>query len=223
MDNRGEVWKTVIVLVPILSAALVAVSRIMDARHHPFDVLTGAALGSVTAWISYRQYFPSVANPKAKGRAYKPRTWGTDAIDMQSGTLATEDTDYTRAMEEGRNASSESLDSVGGTRKRSQNPMAMMHSRTFTSSPLQGESGSQEFELLPQQRVATFPMDPPTHAQPVREHDGASRSADDSEWRRSVDMGESHGRNMMDSPEGRPLGLNRLSLPPGEVPVPVRV
>ncbi|KAL8883528.1 MAG: hypothetical protein Q9215_008177 [Flavoplaca cf. flavocitrina] len=76
LDNKGEVWKTFIVMIPTLGAALVAVSRIMDARHHPFDVISGGMLGMLVAWGAYRQYFPPVAEPWRKGRAYPIRTWG---------------------------------------------------------------------------------------------------------------------------------------------------
>ena len=58
------------ILIPSLGAALVAGSRIMDARHHPFDVLSGSLLGILVAWASYRQYFPPLNDFKAKGRAY---------------------------------------------------------------------------------------------------------------------------------------------------------
>lgn len=78
MDNRGETWKTLIIMVPILAATLVAVTRIMDARHHPFDVITGGFLGIVCAWVSYHQYFPPLSEPWRKGRAYPIRTWGTE-------------------------------------------------------------------------------------------------------------------------------------------------
>lgn len=76
LDSKGEVWKTFIVLVPSLGAALVAGSRIMDARHHPFDVLSGSAMGILVAWGSYRQYFPPVSETWRKGRAYPIRIWG---------------------------------------------------------------------------------------------------------------------------------------------------
>ncbi|KAF8533348.1 phosphatidic acid phosphatase type 2/haloperoxidase, partial [Trichophaea hybrida] len=78
MDNRGEVWKAFLVLIPLLAASLIAVSRIMDARHHPFDVVTGSMLGIITAWVAYRQYFPSISNFAAKGQAYPRRSWGTE-------------------------------------------------------------------------------------------------------------------------------------------------
>lgn len=78
LDNRGEVWKTFIVLIPTLGAALIAVSRIMDARHHPFDVISGSLLGIVVAWAAYRQYFPPPSESWRKGRAYPIRTWATE-------------------------------------------------------------------------------------------------------------------------------------------------
>lgn len=78
MDNRGEAWKALLVTVPLLAASLVAVSRIMDARHHPFDVITGSMLGVVCGFVAYRQYFPPLSEPWRKGRAYPIRTWGSD-------------------------------------------------------------------------------------------------------------------------------------------------
>ncbi|KAG9768851.1 PAP2-domain-containing protein, partial [Aureobasidium melanogenum] len=63
LDHRGEVWRTVIVLIPTLAASCIAMSRIMDARHHPFDVLFGSALGVLCAWGAYRQYFPPRSLP----------------------------------------------------------------------------------------------------------------------------------------------------------------
>ncbi|KAI1621417.1 PAP2 domain protein [Exophiala viscosa] len=77
LDQKGEVWRTCIVLVPTLAASCIAMSRIMDARHHPFDVLFGSALGILCAWGSYRQYFPPVSHVWEKGRAYPMRIWGT--------------------------------------------------------------------------------------------------------------------------------------------------
>ncbi|KAF2791112.1 acid phosphatase/Vanadium-dependent haloperoxidase [Melanomma pulvis-pyrius CBS 109.77] len=80
LDSKGEVWKAFIVMVPTLAAALVAGSRIMDARHHPFDVLSGSALGILVAWGSYRQYFPPVTETWHKGRAYPIRAWGREPV-----------------------------------------------------------------------------------------------------------------------------------------------
>lgn len=80
LDAKGEVWKSFIVLIPTLAASLVAGSRIMDARHHPFDVLSGSALGILVAWGSYRQYFPPVTETWKKGRAHPIRTWGREPV-----------------------------------------------------------------------------------------------------------------------------------------------
>jgi diacylglycerol diphosphate phosphatase/phosphatidate phosphatase len=62
VDQCGEVWRTLIVLIPTLAASCIAISRVMDARHHPFDVLFGGAMGILVAWGLYRQYFPLVSN-----------------------------------------------------------------------------------------------------------------------------------------------------------------
>ena len=52
----------------------------MDARHHPFDVLSGSLLGILVAWGSYRQYFPPVSETWRKGRAYPIRSWGREPV-----------------------------------------------------------------------------------------------------------------------------------------------
>lgn len=78
LDSRGEVWKVFVVLVPTAGAALVAISRIEDARHHPFDVIFGSLLGAVCAFVAYRQYFPSLTESWKKGRAYPMRSWGME-------------------------------------------------------------------------------------------------------------------------------------------------
>lgn len=70
-------WKAFIVMIPTLAAALIAISRIMDARHHPFDVISGSALGMTVAWLAYRQYFPPISEPWKKGRAYPIRSWAS--------------------------------------------------------------------------------------------------------------------------------------------------
>jgi hypothetical protein len=76
LDTKGEVWRVLIVTIPTIGAGLIAVSRIMDARHHPFDVISGSLLGILVAWGSYRQYFPRLSEWRAKGRAYPIRSWG---------------------------------------------------------------------------------------------------------------------------------------------------
>lgn len=67
-----------LVMIPSLGAALIAISRIMDARHHPFDVIFGSLLGIAVAYGSYRQYFPPIGEPWRKGRAYPIRSWASE-------------------------------------------------------------------------------------------------------------------------------------------------
>lgn len=214
MDNRGEVWKTVLVLVPYLAASLVAVSRIMDARHHPFDVLSGAALGLGTAWISYRQYFPAISNPRAKGRAYSRRTWGVDAHDMGSVEPSSA-VEYTSAynlrnLEEGRTGSSESLESEGKSRKRMPGQSQQGGPRPFTDVGHVPHGHQSEIELItPQQRQGSFAEPPPPHRQTWTTDNSTHH-----DYKGSVDMGErARSADAMESPEsvGRPLRIGTLS------------
>ncbi|KAF8522303.1 PAP2-domain-containing protein [Hysterangium stoloniferum] len=71
-DKRGYTLKAWISLVPLIGAALVAISRTMDYRHHWQDVLIGGLIGLAMAWFSYRQYYPPLADPLSH-RPYSPR------------------------------------------------------------------------------------------------------------------------------------------------------
>ncbi|KII88595.1 hypothetical protein PLICRDRAFT_124819 [Plicaturopsis crispa FD-325 SS-3] len=71
-DRRGHAGKAWIALTPFAGASLVAISRTMDYRHHWHDVLVGSILGTVLAYFSYRQYYPSLASPMSH-RPYSPR------------------------------------------------------------------------------------------------------------------------------------------------------
>lgn len=72
-DTRGYTHKAWLCVFPLYGAALVAVSRTMDYRHHWHDVLAGSFLGIVTACFAYRQYFRSLAS-KTSHLPYAPRT-----------------------------------------------------------------------------------------------------------------------------------------------------
>ena len=65
---------------PTLGASLIAISRIEDARHHPFDALFGSLLGAVVAWYAYRQYFPPLSETWRKGRAYPIHSWAGEPV-----------------------------------------------------------------------------------------------------------------------------------------------
>ncbi|KAG9296013.1 hypothetical protein G9A89_011865 [Geosiphon pyriformis] len=57
-DAAGHTYKSFIVVAPYIGAALVAISRTNDYRHHWQDVTVGGLLGMVFATFSYLQYFP---------------------------------------------------------------------------------------------------------------------------------------------------------------------
>jgi len=60
----GVVWRLLVLLAPIGLWAFVAVSRVMDHRHHPTDVCAGGALGALFAALAYAQHRPALAaNP----------------------------------------------------------------------------------------------------------------------------------------------------------------
>lgn len=83
LDQRGQVYKTVIVGAPLIAAAVVAISRLMDYRHHPFDVMFGSSLGMLIAWMAYRQFFPSISNWRSRGRPYSLLTFGEPREDRE--------------------------------------------------------------------------------------------------------------------------------------------
>lgn len=47
--------------VPLLGAAMIAISRCEDYRHDVYDVTTGSLLGILMALFSYRKYYPGLA------------------------------------------------------------------------------------------------------------------------------------------------------------------
>ncbi|KAK7014982.1 lipid transport protein [Favolaschia claudopus] len=71
-DERGYAAKAWASLLPFVGAALVAISRTMDNRHHWQDVLVGSILGTVVSFFCYRQYYPSLMS-EVSHRPYSPR------------------------------------------------------------------------------------------------------------------------------------------------------
>lgn len=77
-DKRGYAPKAWISLFPLSVAALVAISRTMDYRHHWQDVTIGSILGLTVAYFSYRQYYPGLAD-ELSHRPYSPRIKNEDS------------------------------------------------------------------------------------------------------------------------------------------------
>ncbi|RDB24140.1 Phospholipid phosphatase 5 [Hypsizygus marmoreus] len=71
-DRRGHAGKAWLALAPFSAAALVAISRTMDYRHHWHDVLVGSLLGTFISYFTYRQYYPSLSS-ELSHRPYSPR------------------------------------------------------------------------------------------------------------------------------------------------------
>ncbi|XP_001996281.2 phospholipid phosphatase 5 isoform X2 [Drosophila grimshawi] len=63
--GRGHTWRLCIAVMPLIVAALVAISRTCDYHHHWQDVVVGALIGLVSGYFSYRQYYPSIFSPDA--------------------------------------------------------------------------------------------------------------------------------------------------------------
>ncbi|KAF5192059.1 lipid phosphate phosphatase 2-like, partial [Thalictrum thalictroides] len=57
-DRRGHVGKLCIVILPILMACLVGISRVDDYWHHWQDVFAGGLIGFAVATFCYLQFFP---------------------------------------------------------------------------------------------------------------------------------------------------------------------
>ncbi|RXW21001.1 hypothetical protein EST38_g4851 [Candolleomyces aberdarensis] len=71
-DKRGHAGKAWVSLFPFCGAALVAISRSMDYRHHWHDILVGSILGVILSFFAYRQYYPSLSS-EVSHRPYSPR------------------------------------------------------------------------------------------------------------------------------------------------------
>ncbi|TRM61846.1 phosphatidic acid phosphatase type 2/haloperoxidase [Schizophyllum amplum] len=95
-DKRGHAGKAWVALTPFAGAALVAISRTMDYRHHWHDVLVGSILGTVMAFFAYRQYYPSLADPLSH-RPYSPRVRREGDADWVEGVDGSAGPEYGRA------------------------------------------------------------------------------------------------------------------------------
>ncbi|KAF9103656.1 hypothetical protein BGX27_010482 [Mortierella sp. AM989] len=65
-DRRGYSLKSVILVVPIVAAMLVAISRVQDYRHSAIDITWGAIIGIIFAIFAYHQYYPSITATRSQ-------------------------------------------------------------------------------------------------------------------------------------------------------------
>jgi diacylglycerol diphosphate phosphatase/phosphatidate phosphatase len=61
---RTDLARVLLALVPLLGAALIAISRCEDYRHDVYDVTTGSLLGILVAFYTYRRYYPPLRSSK---------------------------------------------------------------------------------------------------------------------------------------------------------------
>ncbi|KAL8847986.1 MAG: hypothetical protein Q9221_006948 [Calogaya cf. arnoldii] len=57
---RTDLFRVLFALVPLIGAALIAISRCEDYRHDVYDVTVGSILGILIANFSYSRYYPSL-------------------------------------------------------------------------------------------------------------------------------------------------------------------
>ena len=87
-DYKGHIWKYLLVLLPLIGAYLIAISRVDDYYHHWQDVTVGGLLGLSISYITYRQYYPSLWASGA-GEPFKTRRAYKDAhVDIESPSPA---------------------------------------------------------------------------------------------------------------------------------------
>lgn len=76
-------WRKVLAAVPLLGAALIAISRTEDYRHHFVDVILGSMLGFTVAYWSYRRNFPELSS----NASFKPYLDDSDVKAVENAVI----------------------------------------------------------------------------------------------------------------------------------------
>ncbi|ODV76369.1 phosphatase PAP2 family protein [Cyberlindnera jadinii NRRL Y-1542] len=76
-------WRKVVAAVPLLGAALIAISRTEDYRHHFVDVILGSMLGFTVAYWSYRRNFPELSS----NASFKPYLDDSDVKAVENAII----------------------------------------------------------------------------------------------------------------------------------------
>ena len=66
----APLWQTVLALAPIVTALFICSSRYADFHHAGFDIISGAVIGTVLGWASFRNYHLPIP------RGYGLLAWG---------------------------------------------------------------------------------------------------------------------------------------------------
>lgn len=61
-----------VIIIPTMGAFVIAVSRLEDYRHSILDVVVGALIGSLVAYVVYRNYYPGLQSKNCDA-AYPPK------------------------------------------------------------------------------------------------------------------------------------------------------
>lgn len=59
----APVWKLFVVCAPLLAATLLSLCRLVDYTHHWYDIVAGAAIGTIFALSTYRMHYCSLFDP----------------------------------------------------------------------------------------------------------------------------------------------------------------
>lgn len=76
---RTDLARVLLALLPLLGAALIAISRCEDYRHDVYDVTVGGIIGMAIGWFTYRRYYPPLRN-RFCDKPYPSRAEMADAL-----------------------------------------------------------------------------------------------------------------------------------------------